>query len=1220
MNSYQKRESESPMSEKDIQRKNKENTMEFESAVKDYLEKCSDSMFKIKNRHLNPELEVRFGTNTKQSKPISKIDYDNVVKQLLQNGWTSKNMEGVQMLRITNEYLQTKEMQGEATTNQIRMSNIRTEIIGADLIQLYCQTNSIEYLKNLESMTYDKIKFTQKTRAKQSNDTPFPMVDFLDFNFRVSYQFEKEYSLNSEQEYIRKIINSWNTVRKNFRCINRVQFQHPDFPVFVDISIIKTNKHYKNKFNGKTTPIPATTIQEAGVFENEAHYEIELELANHMVEKYEFKELMVKLRQCIRSVLSGLQGTPYPISYSEQEQVIQSYMKRIYDLGHKGESSQKGGKDSGKDSDKDSGKKTDTGLEKKSEQEIPRPYFLGPSSKTLQMENVFSLDSEVDGSVIRIQENYTVTEKADGDRALLYISDKGRIYMINTNLQVLFTGTITKEKKCFNSILDGEFILYGKAPKRELLFMYAAFDIYYIGSREKEPSVRELGFCTNDPNELGSNYRLPLLQEFISLLKPESVTDAKEPCLFKIRCKHFEIHFPETNTIFNACDNIWSRKELFEYEIDGLIFTPMNTGVGGSKIGHASELRKITWDRSFKWKPPHYNTIDFLVTVKKDKDGKDEIRHLIQDTEGTEMTSSVIEYKTLILRCGFDEKKHKFVNAFNDMLYDTIGPINETETEGPGKRNSYIPVPFQPTTPYDPDAYYCYVPLTKTTTSSVHMMTLEGQPFDENMIVEFSYEKENDLKQGPWKWVPLRVRYDKTSELRAGKNNFGNDFMVANENWRSIHFPITEEIITGKTKVNETVQSESVYYNRLERDSQDTIALRDFHNLYVKRKLIEVVSHYLRDKMHIESIQLIDLAVGKAGDLPKWLNSKIGFVLGIDYSKDNIMNPSNGACVRYLNARKRDKYTKLRALFVHGNSGLNIRTDGKAFFTTLEKELVLSAFGNGQVNSTKKYAFSHGMVRDGFNITSCQFALHYFFENRTALHGFLRNVTECTKTGGYFIGTCFDGQKVYDWLRKKKEGESIRIEKNGRKMFEITKKYRNEIGEKFEADENSIGKAVYVYQESIDKTFCEYLVNFEYFCRLMENYGFLPVSTDELRYFGNTFPSANGSFDRLFSSMEKELAQNPGMQDYNYAQFMTYEEKTISFLNRYFIFKKVRHISAEMLKTIHMDELDEKKEEKKDEKKQDKKDEKKDEKKEEKKEEKKDEKKNKKIKKKITIE
>jgi len=82
--------------------------------------------------------------------------------------------------------------------------------------------------------------------------------------------------------------------------------------------------------------------------------------------------------------------------------------------------------------------------------------------------------------------------------------------------------------------------------------------------------------------------------------------------------------------------------------------------------------------------------------------------------------------------------------------------------------------------------------------------------------------------------------------------------------------------------------------------------------------------------------------------------------------------------------------------------------------------------------------------------------------------------------------------------------------------------------------------------------------------------------------------------------MEKELAQT-GTQDYNYAAFMTYEEKTISFLNRYFIFKKVRHISAEMMKTNFSGEKEEEKEKEKEEKKEEKEEKEKEEKKEKKK-------------------
>ena len=53
-------------------------------------------------------------------------------------------------------------------------------------------------------------------------------------------------------------------------------------------------------------------------------------------------------------------------------------------------------------------------------------------------------------------------------------------------------------------------------------------------------------------------------------------------------------------------------------------------------------------------------------------------------------------------------------------------------------------------------------------------------------------------------------------------------------------------------------------------------------------------------------IPLIDYAVGKGGDLPKWINAKLSFVLGIDIArKDNIENRLDGACARYLNYHKK---------------------------------------------------------------------------------------------------------------------------------------------------------------------------------------------------------------------------------------------------------------------------------------------------------------------------
>jgi len=1185
----------------------------FENAVKDYLESCSTIKLSQNIRLGIPEFEIRFGITN----PISKTDYDNVVRELFRNKWSSKNIDGSQLLRISTQFYDTNIAQRnldseEADENVFRnggantfkrrsseytMSNIRLEIVGADMIEIYCKTNSLEALKNTPAAN-KKLKFTQKKPAPRPigpfiHGKNMPFIDYKDFNFRISSQNELVFPITSENETIRKIMNDWNPSSKNFRSINRVRFTLPGSVVAVDISIVKSNRTYsKKEANGKMKkiPIPYQTIQEAGVFVNPETYEIELELDNDLItimvdsKKKSIPDMvqaiMKQIRQTIRTVLSGLQGTPYPISYLEQEDILYDYMRRMH------------------------GEKWVAGkVDEDTHEKYPFPYFIGPSSVTLQMEHIIpSLNTNSPNIAI----DYTVTEKADGQRALLYISKKGKIYLINNNLKVMFTGAKTEVKECFDSLLDGEYIDYGKrnhlSVERTFLHLFAAFDIYFIGSR-KNASVRELPFCANLIID-EDHYRLSLLEKFVSKLHVQSVVE-KQACLFQVRCKTFykgmesfksgsdflkkeleegEVEdIIEEKTIFEGVEMIWTRREMYDYEIDGLIFTPMNLGVGADIPGKASELKRVKWNRSFKWKPPHYNTIDFLVTTKKDEFGKDLIRNKVLTNEHNEI-STILQYKTLVLKCGFDAKKDKFVNAFNDMLFNRFSQEvnNDEDTIVYGK--GYQPVPFQPTSPYDPEACFCNIILQKDPVNSENMFmrTLENDVFQEDTIVEFSYDRsdENKETESAWRWVPLRVRYDKTSELRENKNNFGNHFSVANDNWHSIHFPITEKMIMGQEESRENLLDDTVYYNRMDKDSVETQPLKDFHNLFVKLYIIQKVAKYLSEKTYVSDILLMDYAVGKAGDLFKWKTSKISFVFGVDISKDNIMNTKDGACARYLTEKIKNPKLPPRAIFVHGNSGQNIRHTQKAFYTNQEKDISKSIFGNGsgsgKGNVAKEYV---GIARDGFHISSCQFAMHYFFEKKATLHSFLRNLCECTRLGGYFVGTCYNGQRIFDALKKKKQGESIRLDKNGKKIFEITKDYSNQI-DNFPQTEKSIGLAINVFQESINKTFREYLVNFSYFTRLMEDYGFVPLSKTEM--LSMNVIDTNGSFEQLFRNMEKEVRENRNLY-YGHAMNMSKEEKTISFFNNYFIYKKVRNVTLEQLDHLwkqHVsDEMEENEEE-----------------------------------------
>ena len=76
-------------------------------------------------------------------------------------------------------------------------------------------------------------------------------------------------------------------------------------------------------------------------------------------------------------------------------------------------------------------------------------------------------------------------------------------------MNIEFTGAFTSDKKLYNSLLDGEHILHDK--KGTYINTYAAFDIYFIENK----SVRDKGFVPLSDDDVQSNFRLPLLVEFV---------------------------------------------------------------------------------------------------------------------------------------------------------------------------------------------------------------------------------------------------------------------------------------------------------------------------------------------------------------------------------------------------------------------------------------------------------------------------------------------------------------------------------------------------------------------------------------------------------------------------------------------------------------------------------------------------------------------------------
>jgi hypothetical protein len=1079
------------------------------------------------------ELEVKFGT--KGYKPIIRNDLDNVIKKLKSSGFHSSNNSGNYYLRINCEYLDSK-------SGKFKMSEyVRTEIKGLNNIQDYCKHNDLKSIYKNSPSTVSfinkKIAF-EKVGDKYKNYYP---VNFNDFNFRVTYNIEETVKIGVQNF----ILENWKKSKKIFRYLNRVTFKHDDYPVLVDISIVKSSNRGTDKYGreNRGEMIPVYTTNDSNVFNNKESYEIEIEVDNTKIGPGTIFNspgtILEAIKKVIKLVLSGLQKTNFPISYPEQKSVIESYMNLVWqdELSWKDEYDK--------------------------QKNINSKYFIGPNSKTLQLLNIAPISEN--NLEPNIRQDFVVTEKADGERNLMFINEHGKIYLINTNMEIIFTGAKTMNEECFNTLLDGELIHRDKNGK--FINLYAAFDIYFI----KKIDVRTYTFMLLNEEEDIYKCRYQLLQFVNNNLKPVSIINLNEntsknkkdvqslltkfknlkniisPIKFEV--KEF---FPNrtTQTIFEGCSLILQKVKQgrFEYNTDGLIFSHAFYGVGGTEIGKSGPKTKITWDYSFKWKPPQFNTIDFLVKTLKKDTGDDSVYSIFENGISASSSIQFSEYKKIELNCGFNEDYDGYINPCQDIIDDNYTGFKEKYDNS--QKNKYVPKRFYPTEPYDVNAGMCNIMLNIDEASVKQMYTEENQTFGDNMIVEFRYDFD---REDGWKWVPLRVRYDKTSKFLRGEKEYGNSYKTCNDNWKSIHpcGRIDEDMITTGLNIPEITVSQDKYYNT-PAGKLKTVAMKDFHNLYVKKLLIKSTSK--------PGDTLIDFACGKGGDLPKWINAKLSFVFGVDIAKDNLENRIDGACARYLNFKKTNKNMPY-ALFVNGNSAFNIK-DGSAMLNDKAKQITNAVFGKGPNDSNvigKGVSRQYGKGEEGFDISSCQFAIHYFFENPDTLKGFMKNISECTKLNGYFIGTGYDGKVVFNELRKTVTGDSIKIMEDGKKIWEIVKGYN---GDTFADDSSSIGYRIDVYQESINQLISEFLINFDYLDRVMDAYGFQVISREEAHDLG--LPEGSGMFSELFINMLDEIKRNKfTAKNFESAPNMTKYEKKISFLNRYFVYKKIREVNTE---------------------------------------------------------
>ncbi len=858
-------------------------------------------------------------------------------------------------------------------------------------------------------------------------------------------------------------------------------------------------------------------------------------------------------------------------------------------------------------------------------------YFMSPKVVSISMDDV---RPENPNSIIS---DYSVTEKADGVGMLLfkiglsdltyedskrYIDYKNRIYLIDSNMNVINTGIQLNDefeiKGCI--LINGEYLRYGRgeiASKRPIINKYGIFDTYIYDNKD----ICNLPLITND----NVNTRLSYANKFIDLLNKYTKHNETNIDIF---VKEFLIS-TNISTIFDKTKLIWNKYKagLTNYKLDGTIYTPIYAPVGFKDNDYNYDLNIAnTWKMNLKWKPAEDNTIDFLVKFEKEDVASLGSRVLKQD-----------KIKTIISRnqSVIETKKYKIGNLFNGgQEVIKTNPCSNKENErkiGPQK-----PILFKPKHPLDEDIYFGYFPCDFQTNKLI-VSDLEGEVVQDNTIVEVSYtgfdNKLNDYEQNKnLRWKILRTRHDKTFSYRLGlleqkkafdmiqnairlvnnnvnlndnqmrlfdkvlkyirdipqvkssinninsnfdifkrniktisdkiqnpsdinidKMNFGNNINIAENIWMSIHNPVTEEIITTGQNIPTIPDEEDKYYvksyQQQHRDKSITISLQDFHNKFIKNKLlIGSVVNYLRSG-DIKHISLLDLACGKGGDISKWRDNEIDICVGIDSVKNNIYDENDGACERHQ-FYKNQKIYKGKMPDIHFLVGDVSKTfDDESAFSDLQSKILYKKLWYPDVELNTRFKDK------GFNIISIMFALHYFFQNKSSLNNLINNISKNLKKGGFLIGCCFDGARVFELLKDLPYKADHKINLSGKNILRIIKNYIVE-DNKFKDDETSISLPIGVYIYAIGKVHEEFLVNFKYFASELEKVGIHQVKENELKEMNlPTYSNTSyASFEDAYKFMYKNYANEPLTQDI--IKNMTDEEKKVSFLNNYFIFRK----------------------------------------------------------------
>lgn len=941
----------------------------------------------------------------------------------------------------------------------------RVIINGNGNINRYCNTEKLSTV--LSSANVEKKVHSKKMRNFTNND------------YNIKFNLKEESTIDKSSASVQELVKKWHTLPKIYRRKKTYTFYHDSGDFKVDLSIVSTHPYktvtvgyvlennivnkvimdepkdannFSDWWNTKkqnkdarvqiSEYVPHKTLKESHVLENkEVLYEFEVEWIGNKkkidLTKIDLDYQTEKFINIIELILQVIQSSFFIIPNNEKVKIMREFVN-LANIKN------------------------------------ARDFF--PLAVDLKLENMIKKPYEEYGKAgsINIRTDYLVTDKADGERTLLFISNNGKCYLINRNNKIIYSGL--KIDKYSQSIFDGEFIdktLSGKTIQNLYLF-----DAYIINKK----SILNLPFGNGtDKDKTGRHkYIVDIVNHFNS--SDDVLVENDNYSLSLFRKKYLRSDFSGKNSdtmIFDSCKKILSKVNveygglletghLYSYKCDGLIFTPMKLGVSVNNINDIKKNNNIggRWLANLKWKPEKHITIDFKVKFHKDLNG---LRKEIYDSVlGAKYTPATLYIK---LYNNIESKKYLAFRLLNEGLdfrtlsedfpFKPIDPFIETITQNGNLTDN--------------------VGTIKLIIGNDGFIRCENRDIiEDGTTIEARYEKgimgsddadSDDVSSG--RWIATRVRDGKTPN--AIKSSF--------DAWHLTFNNITTEHITNSEKADELVnESSQIYYKGDEHYETESIKL---YNNHVKSVIIDRI---LSNKTEP---RVMDIGCGKLGDLYKYISNNVGALVGIDLSSDNLYNPHDGAAVRvlalsrYQNQNELDVSHKMlikKTMLLLGTATRNF-ANGTAFSDNLSKYYASILYGNHYVeDSSGKLRKMYNMGTNLFHAILCNFSIHYMMNSEDDFHNFCLNIQENLMEQGYFAITFLDKNEIMKELKGKNKSSEGKT-KNGSIVWSIKS------NENKSSSKSHLNDTIKVYFETFARETDENLVDIKFLESRFKNYG-----------------------------------------------------------------------------------------------------------------------------------